>query len=140
MLEAVRIDANVCRRVPVPPTLTPGTGTGVDLVVATVGGCRVVQASTERERAPWPPVWDAAVTTRHDGVDVTVTARTPVLDLCLFAERLDAGAVVDDQLVDLLIGESHRFAVRTDLTDPVPWEQAIDRAGSLVLRARGDRP
>ncbi len=138
--EAVRIDANACGRVLVPASWRPGGDTGVEFVVATVGDCRVVQASAERERAPWTPAWDAAVTTRRDGVDITVTARTPVLDLCLFAERVDAGAVVDDQLVDLMIGESHCFAIRTELTDAVPWEQAIDRSGSLVLRARGDRP
>lgn len=60
------------------------------------------------------------------GVRVTVTARTFTRDICLFADRLEPDATVDDMLVTLLPGETHNFIVQgvahvdaTALTGPV---------------------
>ncbi|MGW5329705.1 glycoside hydrolase family 2 protein [Streptomyces sp. NPDC004014] len=47
------------------------------------------------------------------GVKVRVQAHTLLRDLVLNADRLDASAVVDEQLVTLLPGEEHEFAART---------------------------
>ena len=47
---------------------------------------------------------------------------------------------MDDQLVTLLAGESHRFRVRTRVVDVEAWRVALRAERSLVLRARGDRP
>ena len=92
------------------------------------------------EQPSSPPHWEVDVVAAPDGVDVVVTARTTVRDLCCFAERLDPGAVVDDQLVTLVTGESHRFVVRTRDVDVARWRDAVRSVPSLVLRARGDRP
>ena len=61
-------------------------------------------------------------------------------DLCCFAERLDPDAVVDDQLVTLLAGESHRFRVRTRVVGVDGWRVALRAERSLVLRAATGRP
>lgn len=42
-----------------------------------------------------------------------MTARSLLRDLCLFPDRLDPDAEVDDMLVTLLPGETIRFAIRS---------------------------
>ena len=62
-----------------------------------------------------------------------------IRDLCLFADRIDPRAVVDEQLVTLLPGETHTFTVSTsDVPDPVVWTERV-QLGGTVLRAVGDR-
>ena len=134
----VHVEANGAIRVALPAACVPDVTTGVDVLVATVGGHRAVHGATEQPSSP--PRWEVDVVAAPDGVDVVVTARTTVRDLCCFAERLDPGAVVDDQLVTLVTGESHRFIVRTRDVDVAGWRDAVRSAPSLVLRARGDRP
>ena len=70
------------------------------------------------------------------GIDIDVTAWTLVRDLCCFAERLDPDAVVDDQLVTLLAGESHRFRVRTRVVGVDGWREALGAERSLVRPSR----
>jgi beta-mannosidase len=55
---------------------------------------------------------DAVVEPVDGGQLVTVTARTLLRDLCLFPDRLDPTATVDEMLVNLLPGESAAFTVR----------------------------
>ncbi len=45
------------------------------------------------------------------GVELTLTANVLLRDVCLFPDRLDPAAGVDDMLVTLLPGESARFVV-----------------------------
>lgn len=83
------------------------------------------------------PVLDlaAAVEAVQDGYAITVTANSFVRDLSLFVDRLDPHAEVDEMLVTLLPGESHRFHVRTDSElDP----RLLVRAP--VLRCVNDAP
>ena len=137
-VEEVHVEPNAAIRVDVPAACVAGEVTGVDVVVATVGDRRAVHALTDQPSSP--PHWDVDVVAAPDGVEVVVTARTTVRDLCCFAERLDPDAVVDDQLVTLLAGESHHFAVTTQDVDVARWRDAVRSIRSLVLRARGDRP
>lgn len=109
-----------------------------DIVVATIGDHRVVHRPQTLSPMRPHPRWSVVVSRRDDGVSVDVTAHSLVLDLCLFADRLDPDAIVDDQLVDLLAGETQRFAVRTARRDAGEWRAEIDRPMSTVLRARGD--
>ena len=59
------------------------------------------------------PARDAETSVRRvpGGVEVTVTARVLLRDVCLFADRIDPAAEVDDMLLTLLPGESTRFLV-----------------------------
>lgn len=58
-----------------------------------------------------------SVTAVDGGVEVTVTARNLVRDLTLLVDKVDPSAVVDDQLVTLLPGESVVFRVQGDALD-----------------------
>jgi beta-mannosidase len=60
-----------------------------------------------------PAAFDAIVDAAEGGQTVTVTARTFLRDLCVFADRLEPAATVDDMLVNLLPGESAVFLVRS---------------------------
>ena len=55
------------------------------------------------------PQYDSAVSRVGAKYKVTITARTLLRDLCLFADRLDPSAVVNEQLITLLPGESFTF-------------------------------
>ncbi|QND45843.1 glycoside hydrolase family 2 protein (plasmid) [Rhizobium lusitanum] len=47
-----------------------------------------------------------------DGIAVTVTAQTFLRDLCLFPDRINPDAEVDDMLVSLMPGESRTFRIK----------------------------
>lgn len=55
--------------------------------------------------------YDAGVERTAAGYRVTVTAKTLVRDLTLFADRLDPAARVDVQMLDLLPGERGIFNI-----------------------------
>jgi beta-mannosidase len=57
------------------------------------------------------PEFTASAEETSAGLAVTVTARTLLVDLTLFPDRLDPSAEVDEQLVTLLPGESTVFLV-----------------------------
>jgi beta-mannosidase len=67
------------------------------------------------------------------GVELTLTARVLLRDVCLFPDRLDPAAEVDDMLVTLLPGESARFVV----TSPEPLDP-IALTSPPVLRSVND--
>jgi beta-mannosidase len=94
------------------------------VVAAADPAAEVLTVSGAGERALWfyapdkdlaLPTPDFATSVRpvDRGVEVTVTARVLPRDLCLFADRLDPTAEVDDMLVTVLPGESARFVVRS---------------------------
>ncbi len=136
--EAVHVDPDHAQHIALPASLVPGGTPDVTTVVVTIGDHRAVHEAGPS--SPMRPRWDVTVAATATGIDVDVTARTLVRDLCCFAERLDPDAAVDDQLVTLLAGESHRFRVRTRVVDVDGWREALRAERSLVLRARGDRP
>lgn len=140
----ISVPAGTAQRFPVPDRLAPSSGAARsddDLLVASISGRRVVHSAVlERDRRDVPR-WDVDASTAPGAIIVDVTARTLVRDLCLFADRVDPDSVVDDQLITLLPGETHRFTVITEVTDRARWIAALtSRDGrSLVLRASGDR-
>ncbi|MEV1287234.1 glycoside hydrolase family 2 protein [Micromonospora sp. NPDC049679] len=95
-----------------------------DVVLADEPRRELLLAEGGTERAWWffaedrgiaypPAEYDATVEPAPGGLRVTVTARTVLRDLTLFADRLDPAALVDQALVTLLPGESTTFTVRT---------------------------
>ncbi|ROS71850.1 beta-mannosidase [Curtobacterium sp. PhB130] len=86
-----------------------------EVLVATAGSARraVWYASEDRHLALPPLTIAASATATRDGVVVDVRADAFTKDLVLAADRVAADAVVDDQLVTLFPGETHRFTVRT---------------------------
>ena len=123
-------------RLAVPADLASGDG----LVVATAGPCRAVHGAAGVDRLLIRPRVDVMVDVAASSVSVEVTARTLVRDLCLLADRIDPQAVVDEQLVSLLPGETHTFTVGTSAVapDPMAWAERV-QLGGTVLRAVGDR-
>jgi len=60
------------------------------------------------------PALDAELTVTEAGYRLAITARTLIRDLCVFADRLDPEARVDDQAVSLLPGETAVFGITTE--------------------------
>ncbi|MFF7144234.1 glycoside hydrolase family 2 protein [Streptomyces nodosus] len=103
-------------RVELPAELTePGDKTR-ELLVAGLGGQRVVEFYAEDTEVAFP---GAELTARVeplgpggvDGYRVTVSAHTLVRDLALFPDRLDPAAETDRALITLLPGEQTAFEV-----------------------------
>ena len=69
----------------------------------------------EDKDIPYPPARFATSVTEVPGaVRLTVTARSILRDVTVFADRLSAAAEVSDALVTLLPGESFTFTVHTE--------------------------
>jgi beta-mannosidase len=85
---------------------------------------------------PYPePNFEAELQSDGNTHRLTITAHTLLRDLCIFAERLDSDATVNEQLVTLLPGESYTFEIqsssalrREDLVAP-PVLQCANRFG-----------
>jgi beta-mannosidase len=81
-----------------------------EFLVAAVAGLRAFWYFDVDKNLAYPkPQFDAEVTRTGHTQRVKVTARTFLRDLTLFPDRLDPDAVVNDQLVTLLPGESFTF-------------------------------
>ena len=91
-----------------------------ELIVVTAGSLRALWFFARDREIPYQRAeFDARVERSGDTVRVTVTARTLLRDLCLFADRAAPGAEVDQALITLLPGESTTFTVRgVGLADP----------------------
>ena len=139
VLDEVTLDAVVGPRSIARLALPSGYGGGNGLTVATAGGRRAVHGEAGVDRLLVRPHWDVAVAAAMTSITVSIRAETFVRDLCVFADRIDPGAIVDEQLVSLLPGETHTFTVSTSGTpDPVEWAAQLEFGGS-VMRAVGDR-
>ncbi|MER7197060.1 hypothetical protein CG723_23220 [Streptomyces sp. CB01635] len=111
-------------RIELPVELTGPDDKTRELLVAELGGQRVVEFYAEDTEVAFP----CADLTAHvdplgpgeaDGYRVTVDAHTLVRDLALFPDRLDPAAVADRALVTLLPGEQGAFEVTgARLDDP----------------------
>jgi beta-mannosidase len=140
VLDEVALETAVGPRSIARLALPPGYAGGDGLTFATSGRRRAVHGTTGVDRLLVRPRWDVAVDAATSSVRVAITAHTLVRDLCLFADRIDPGAMVDEQLVSLLPGETHTFTVSTSgVPDSVEWVERLQTGGS-VLRAVGDRP
>ncbi|MBO3750189.1 glycoside hydrolase family 2 protein [Streptosporangiaceae bacterium NEAU-GS5] len=97
---------------------TPGDARR-ELLRAALGPVQALRMCEEDLAMEYPPAeFEAEVAGEDDdgkdgGYRVTITARTLVRELALHPDRLDPAAIVDDQLVTLLPGESATFHVRT---------------------------
>ncbi|MCD0483570.1 glycoside hydrolase family 2 protein [Streptacidiphilus sp. ASG 303] len=119
------------------PATAPG-GAAEPLVITVRAGRDILARDLTCEdiaaALPFPRL-AADVTDRADGtgVDVAVTAGSLLRDLVLCADRVSADARVDEQMVTLLPGERHVFAVRTAArADDPRWRHP------LVLRCVND--
>jgi beta-mannosidase len=107
-----------------------------DLVMVQFGAHRALWYFDIDKNLKYPePQYDATVKSDDGKYFVTVTAKTLLRDLALFADRLDESAVVNDQLVTLLPGESFTFVFESSrnlpekaLTSP-PVLQCVNRFG-----------
>ncbi|WP_394428291.1 glycoside hydrolase family 2 protein [Streptomyces sp. SGAir0957] len=102
-------------RLPVPPEVTPATGSAKEYLVADADGLRALHFEARDKDFDYPePRFDIAVETvgrERDTVDVVVTAQTLVRDLLLQADRIDPHARAERGLVTLLPGETTRIRV-----------------------------
>jgi beta-mannosidase len=103
-------DAQTCE---LPPELTRDAGPD-ELLSAQTGGTDAWWFFAEDKDIPYPPAQFATAVTELPGaLRLTVTARSILRDLTVFADRLSPTAVVSDALVTLLPGESFSFTVHS---------------------------
>jgi beta-mannosidase len=96
----------------VPVTVDFGD-TSREVTVVDAGGLRAVLLGAEDFALAYKPEAVTAVAGPADGgYSVTVTAHSFARDIALLADRVAADAVVDEQLVTLLPGESWTFHIR----------------------------
>ena len=90
---------------------TPGDR-HTEVIVAEFAGHRALQFFAEDPQVHYPRARYRAVSEPIvDGWQVRITAETVVRELAVFPDRLHPSAVVDDQLVTLLPGDSVTFTV-----------------------------
>jgi beta-mannosidase len=91
-----------------------------ELIVVDANDTRAWWFFAEDKDIAYPAAeYDAAVEPVPGGYQVSVTARTVLRDLCLFPDRLDPAASVDEAMVTLLPQETVVFTVLTSATlDP----------------------
>ncbi|MGJ6969352.1 glycoside hydrolase family 2 protein [Streptosporangium sp. G11] len=111
---SVCVPARSVERVSLPRTLSSVTNPAEELLVATVGDARAVRFFAEDPAVAYPAAaFEARVERAEDELRVHVTATTVLRELAIFPDRLDPDAVIDDQLVTLLPGESVTFRIRS---------------------------
>jgi beta-mannosidase len=110
----VAIAARGAQTVTIPVDVATASSESSELLVASLGSERALWFFVEyRDSALAPAQLETVVEPVETGYAVTVTAHTLVRDVALLVDRLDPAAVVDEQLVTLLPGESHTFTVAT---------------------------
>lgn len=75
------------------------------------------------------PSFDTELTFAGGQYRLTIRAKSLLRDMCVFADRLDPGATVSEQIVTLLPGEAFTFEIR--LEKELTKEQL---ASPLILR------
>ncbi len=125
----VEVPPDSAQRLMLPTELTVPEESSGEVLVATLDGTRVCWLWEEIGGMDWGArELEIAVATPDRGiVEVEVGSARPVVDLCLLADMIDSNATVDTQLITLLPGERHTFAVSTDQPDRFDGD-AIDRA------------
>lgn len=115
-----------------------------EVLVAEVDDLRATRLFAEdRDLAYHPAPLEVSVARVPEGFEVTVTAESFARDVTVLADRVAPDAVADDQLVDLLPGESHTFTVRTAATaDPGGFlaPEVVRSANALAVPVSGAVP
>lgn len=113
------------------------------LLVAECGDLRAMWFFKRDKDIDYPaPEFDAELERDGDTYQLTITARTLLRDVMIYADRLDPEAVIDDQAVTLLPGEERTFVIASgaellleDLTAR-PVMQVANWYGKVVSNAR----
>jgi len=136
----LRVGARAVTVVALPADLTTAGDPAREVLVADADGLRAVRMFAEDAGAAYDPApLTATVERAGEGYTVTVTALSFARDVAVLADRVAADAVVDDQLVDLLPGETRSFLVRTAAdADPAAFlaPEVLRSANSLAVPAR----
>ena len=106
------------------------------LLLAEFGGDRATSFFRPDKQLAYPdPAFDAELSRQGDVHRLTITARSLLRDLCLFADRLDFEATVSDQMLTLVPGDRFTFEIHSvrdlalaELTAP-PVFQCVNRFG-----------
>jgi beta-mannosidase len=125
----VEVPPDAAQHIDLPAVLTSPGEAASELLVATLDNARACWLWEEIGGMDWgvSELEIAVATTDRGIVEVEVGSARPVVDLCLLADMVDPNATVDTQLITLLPGERHTFAVSTDQPDRFDGD-AIDRA------------
>jgi beta-mannosidase len=129
---AIQIPPRTALPLAVPPKVAAAGDARREILLADAAGNRAWWHYAEDVNARLPAQdLTSAVTRIPGGYRVTVTANAFVRDLAVLADRAAPDAVVDEQLVTLLPGETAQFTVRTGtaldaaaLTDPATLRSA----------------
>ena len=86
-----------------------------ECIVATADDARAFWYFGADKTLAYPtPEFDADLAEAAGGYALTIKAKSFLRDLCVFADRLDPDASIDDQLVTLLPGEDVTFSIVTE--------------------------
>ena len=102
------------------PQAYPGLDRGAELLFAQIGALRAFWFFERDKNLKYPaPQYSTDVTAERGMYKVKLTARALLRDICLFADRLDPEARVNDQLITLVPGESYTFTVHSGKQLPI---------------------
>lgn len=132
----LNVPARDAQKFPLPAALATAGDKSCELLVADADATpRATWFFDRDKRLHYPPVeFEASLDSADGSHRLTITARSLMRDLCVFPDRLDPAATIDDQLITLLPGESVTFNIRS----PRPIDKA-DLTRPPVLRCVGDR-
>ncbi|WP_150307243.1 glycoside hydrolase family 2 protein [Planctomonas psychrotolerans] len=126
--------------VPLGASVTSASTPTAELIVAASGTARPARWYFVEDLELAVPALDidTSVEAVDGGYAVTVTANTFTKDIVLNADRLSPEATVDEMLVTLLPGESHRFTVTgSDLDVDAMVQAPVLQSVNALLSARG---
>ncbi len=111
MTDSFAMETRGSAKIPLPATWTGKAG---EFLVADVdGGERAWWFFGDDRDINYPTMdFDAELTQHGDVQRLIITSHVVLRELCLLADKLDAGASVDGQLVNLLPGESTTLEIR----------------------------
>lgn len=96
-----------------PSIAVPDDPTAELLVAATADARAYWFFERDKVLAYPPPAFDAALEREGETHRLTITAKTLLRDLCIYADRLEPNATVSDQLLTLLPGESATVVINS---------------------------
>lgn len=101
---------------PIPVEVATSSDKANELLVATMHDSTAFYYFAEDIGLKLPePKFALAVDRAGESWKVTVSAETFLKDICLFVDRIDPDAEIDEMLVTLLPGQSHTFVVRSSV-------------------------